>query len=182
MSDEPTIDVEIPPGEEMPWDVGMQPTAKDETSFSIMGGAVEDRPDQYFEKVEVREDSLLNRQLLLKLTSAQMRRWVDLFDSQLHQREQQLDDTLGEAWGMYTVTINEYPPRTAPEEQADIEPITSEVVATCWTPKAANEVRYSIQAGEHPEYDFLDPSRGTYAVEIDVVPLIGEGQDPPWEE
>jgi len=118
-----TIDVEIPPNEPMPPDIGMQPEAASDTHAldyrePMMG------PNEFFEDISVGMGSGGGEQISLRLTTAQMRRWVDIFGNWVNEREQALDADLGEAWGMYIVTVEEYAPRTAPGERDDTDPIT----------------------------------------------------------
>lgn len=180
-SDEtPEIEVEIPPEKQMPADVNpYSPDASYPMEVSQMSSDMGPKTRMFFEDAQVTDKGFGTR-LRLRLTVAQMRRWTALFSEYIQNRNDALDAKFGEAWAMYAVTVETYPPGSTPPAD-DLDPESEDIIATCWTEKAAQGLRAAILDGEHPDYDLLDHDY-EFTARVTTIPLWSEGQDPPWTD
>lgn len=184
MSEKKSTIVDIPPDRDTVSDISIYaPDATDESTFGHAETFETGREKYYWERIQVSNDGMGER-LRLKLTVEQMRRWVDLFEDYVHRRNKALSEQYADAWCIYAVTVETWPPgmTDAQVRKSDRDPLTSRVVATCWTETSAHEVKASVYGGEHPDFDPLDFDKGRHYVRISTVPILSEGQSMPWSD
>lgn len=183
MDDEKEINIQIPPKDRED-NFGLVDPSEDDATLSMPGNGIDQHGD-FFEDAHIIQRNF-TKFIELTLTPHQMRLWANQFQSYVKGREDQLEEKLGDAWGMYVVKVQEWPDYTLHTrdfnpETTDEDPVKERVITTSWTKNAAMKVKHAIMAGDHPNIDPLDFDVGDIYVKVEVVPIYKDGDDLPWE-